>query len=121
MTDEEWVLVAPMLPQSASTGIPASVDLREVLNAIRYLAPWGCGRRMLPNDFPPWQTVYRWFRRFMRRFMFHTIHDMSLMPDRESQGRESSPTGGILDSQSVKAPDAKTSGYDAGKKVVGRK
>ena len=76
---------------------------------------------MLPNDFPPWQTVYWWFRRFVRRFMFQTIHDVALMIDRERVGRQASPTGGVVDSQSVKAPEAKTRGYDAGKKIVGRK
>ena len=121
LTDEEWVWIAPMLPPGARTGRPPGVDLREVLNAIRYLARAGCGWRMLPKDFPPWQTVYWWFRRFVRRFMFHTIHDMALMLDREMQGREASPSGGIIDSQSVKAPGAKTRGYDAGKKIVGRK
>jgi putative transposase len=121
LTDEEWALIAPMLPGAARTGRPAAVDPREVLNAIRYLARAGCGWRMLPNDFPPWQTVYWHFRRFVRRFLFHTIHDMALMLDREIQGREASPTGGVIDSQSVKAPEAKTRGYDAGKKIVGRK
>ena len=76
---------------------------------------------MLPNDFPPWQTVYWWFRRFVRQFMFQTIHDVALMLDRERVGREASPTGGVVDSQSVKAPEAKTRGYDAGKKIAGRK
>ena len=76
---------------------------------------------MLPNDFPPWQTVYWWFRRFVRRFMFQTIHDVALMLDRERVGHEASPTGGVVDSQSVKAPEAKTRGYDAGKRIVGRK
>ena len=72
---------------------------------------------MLPNDFPPWQTVYWWFRRFVRRFMFQTIHDVALMLDRERVGREAR---GVVDSQSVKAPEAKTRGYDAGKKIAPR-
>ena len=59
---------------------------------------------MLPKDFPPWQTVYWWFRRFMRRFLFETIHDMAVMIDRECVGREASPSGGVIDRQSVKAP-----------------
>ena len=121
LTNEEWGFIAPMLPAAAKTGRPPDTDLREVLNAIRYLARSGGGWRMLPNDFPPWQTVYWWFRRFVRRFLFHTIHDMALMLDREMQGREASPSGGIIDSQSVKAPKAKTRGYDAAKKIVGRK
>ena len=103
-------------PGAARTGRPLSVDLREVLNAIRYLARAGCGWRMLLKEFPPWQTVYWWFRRFVRRFMFHTIHDMALMIDRERHSREASPTGGIIDSQSIKAPKAKARGYDAGRR-----
>jgi transposase len=76
---------------------------------------------MLPKDFQPWPTVYWWFRRFVRRFLFQTIHDVALMLDRERVGREASPTGGVIVSQSVKAPEAKTRNYDAGKKIVGRK
>jgi putative transposase len=121
LTDEEWARIPPFLPSASKKGRPVEVDLREVLNAIRYMARSGGGWRMLPNDFPPWQTVYWWFRRFVRRFMFRTIHDVALMLDRERVGREASPTGGVIDSQSVKAPEAKTRGYDAGKKIVGRK
>ena len=76
---------------------------------------------MLPTNFGPWQTVYWWFRRFVRRMLFQTIHDVSLMLDRERVGREASPSGGMLDSQTVKAPQAKARGYDANKKIVGRK
>ena len=121
LTDEEWARIEPFLPGAAKSGRPARTDLREVLNAIRYLARSGGGWRMLPKDFPPWPTVYWWFRRFVRRFLFQTIHDVGLMLDRERVGREASPTGGVIDSQSVKAPEAKTRGYDAGKKIVGRK
>ena len=121
LTDEEWAKIEPFLPRASKSGRPIEVDLREVLNAIRYMARSGGGWRMLPNDFPPWQTVYWWFRRFVRRFMFQTIHDVALMLDRERVGREASPTGGVVDSQSVKAPEAKTRGYDAGKKIAGRK
>src|SRR5271156_1649709 len=105
LTDEEWARIEPVLPRASKAGRPIEVDLREVLNAIRYVARSGGGWRMLPNDFPPWQTVYWWFRRFVRRFMFQTIHDVALMLDRERVGREASPTGGAVDSQSVKAPE----------------
>ncbi len=82
----------------------------------------GCEWRMLPIHFPPWQTVYWWFRRFVRLLLFRTIHDIALMTDRERLGREASPSAGIIDSQTVKAPAAAgTRGYDAGKKTVGRK
>src|ERR1700692_183413 len=100
LTDEEWARIEPFLPRASKAGRPIEVDLREVLNAIRYMARSGGGWRMLLNDFPSWQTVYWWFRRFVRRL-----------------GRETSPTGGVVDSQSVKAPEAKTRGYDAGKKI----
>jgi transposase len=92
------------------------------LNAIRYLARAGCGWRMLPTNFGPWQTVYWWFRRFIRRLLFRTLHDVALMLDRERVGREASPSAGVIDSQSVKAPAAPGGGgYDAAKRVKGRK
>lgn len=120
LTDEEWTAIEPLLPRRG-TGRRAKTDLREVLNAVRYIARSAGGWRMLPKDFPPWQTVYWWFRRFVRRLMFRTIHDISLMLDRERAGREASPSGGVLDSQTVKAPAAGERGYDANKKIVGRK
>jgi len=119
LTDEEWERITPFLPKPASRGRKPGVDLREVLNAIRYIARTGCSWRMLPKDFPPWQTVYWWLRRFMRRFLFETIHDVALMIDRERAGRETSPTAGVIDS--LKAPAAQRRGYDAGKKISGPK
>ena len=121
MTAEEWLVIAPLLPRPSKRGRPRKTDLREVVNAIRYLVRTGCGWEMLPRDFPPWQTIYWWFRLFVRRLLFNTIHDIALMIDRERAGREASPSAGIIDSQSVKAPAAKERGYDAGKKVTGRK
>ena len=76
---------------------------------------------MLPNDFPPYQTVYYWFRRLVRRLLFRTIHDLALMLDRMCEQREVVPSAGIVDSQSVKAPGAHERGYDAHKKISGRK
>jgi putative transposase len=122
LTDEEWARVEPFLPEPSTTGRRREVDLREVMNAIRYVARTGCGWRMLPKDFPPWQTVYWWFRRFVRLMLFRTIHNIAVMIDRERAGREASPTAGVLDSQTVKAPaSGGTRGYDGAKKIVGRK
>ncbi|WP_225764519.1 IS5 family transposase [Inquilinus sp. Marseille-Q2685] len=122
LTDEEWSQVEPLLPKPARTGRRREIALREVLNAIRYLARTGCGWRMLPVNFPPWQTVYWWFRRFVRLFLFRTIHDIALMIDREQAGRGASPSGGILDSQTIKAPaPGAVRSFDGAKKVVGRK
>lgn len=97
------------------------MDMREVINAIGYLVRSGCEWRLLPIHFPPWQTVYWWFRRFVRRFLFRLIHDIALMTDRVCCERNVQPTAGVIDSQSVKAPGASERGYDAGKKVAGRK
>src|SRR5271167_443481 len=121
LTDEEWERIAPLMPKPGRRGRPREVDFREVINAVRYLVRSGGGWRMLPVHFGSWQTVYGWFRELARRFLFQTIHDLALMVDRERAGREASPSAAVIDSQSVKAPQAATRGYDAGKKIVGRK
>ena len=88
MTDEEWSVIAPLLPGPAKKGRPRKTECREVVNAIRYLFD-GLRVEMLPSDFPPSQTVYWWFRQFVRRLLFKTIHDIALMADREPSGRAS--------------------------------
>ncbi len=104
LTDAEWSATVPLLPGPAPTGRKRQVDLREMLNAIRHMARSGAGWRMLPITFGPWQTVHRWFRRFVHRLLFQTIHDVALTIDRELAGHEASPTDSIVDSQTVKAP-----------------
>ena len=97
LTDEEWERIAPLMPKPPRRGRKPAVDFREILNAIRYMARSAGGWRMLPSEFGPWQTVYWWFRRFVRRLLFRTIHDVALMLDRDNAGREASPTGGVID------------------------
>lgn len=121
VSDQEWALMEPLFPLAERTGRPRKIDFRAVINALRYLVRTGCEWRMLPNDFPPYQTVYYWFRRLMRRMLFRTVHDLALMLDRMCHGRAVVPTAGVVDSQSVKAPAAEDSGYDANKKIKGRK
>jgi putative transposase len=122
LTDAEGDVVRPLLPPPAGRGRPPEVDWREVLKGIRYLARAGCSWRMLPVHFGPWQTVYWWFRRLVRCLLLRTVHDIALMLDRERAGRDASPSAGVLDSQTVKAPAAPGGGgYDAAKRVKGRK
>src|SRR5882762_3526081 len=89
---------------ACDAGRKRTTDLREVVNALRYMVRSGCEWRMLPVHFPPWQTVYWWFRRFVRLLLFRTIHDVVLMIDRERAGRNAQPSAAVVDSQSVKAP-----------------
>jgi putative transposase len=121
LTDEEWAKIEPFSSSRGEVGASHRGRFAGGVERNPLRGAFGRGWRTLPNDFPPWQTVYWWFRRFVRRFMFQTIHDVALMLDREHVGREASPTGEAVDSQSVKAPEAKTRGYDEGKKIAGRK
>ena len=107
LTDAEWAHVEPFLPKPERTGRRREVDLREVLNAIRYVARTGCGWRMLPKDFPPWQTVYYYLRRWEREGVWARVHHALLLEDSERSGREPSPSAAVLDSQTVRTADQK--------------
>jgi transposase len=122
LTDDEWRLIEPYLPPPNHHGRPRSWPLREIVNAIFYVMRSGCPWRLLPSDFPPWRTVYRWFHAWREVGLFERINHGLVMADRERTGREASPTGAIIDSQSVKTTESGgPRGYDAGKKVKGRK
>jgi putative transposase len=92
------------------------------MDAILYVACSGCSWRMLPHDFAPWQTVYGYFRRWRQQGIWQTTHDVLVLMLRLHAGKQTNPTAGIIDSQSVKVADqAGPRGFDAGKKINGRK
>ncbi len=103
-------------------GRPRRWSTREILNAIFYVLRGGIAWRLLPSDLPPKSTVFRWFSLWRDTGLFETINHLLVMADRERVGREASPTAAVLDSQSVKTTESGgPRGYDAGKKVKGRK
>ncbi|MGH8703652.1 MAG: IS5 family transposase, partial [Burkholderiales bacterium] len=126
LSDAEWALVAPLIPPAKHGGRKRSVNLREVLNAIFYVLSTGCQWNALPKDLPPKSTVYDYLDLWDWDGTLERIHHALYVAVRERAGRAASPTAAIIDSQSVKGAQKggstlDPSGYDAGKKVTGRK
>src|SRR5438067_11439613 len=126
LADDEWEYIKLLVPAPKSgkgkRGRPPALDRRSLVNAMFYVVRSGCAWRLLPSDFGPWQTVYGCFRRWSQDWTWTFIHDTLRDCARKTEERKVAPTAAIIDSQSVKVPDqAGERGYDAGKKVSGRK
>ena len=109
LTDEEWNEIKSLVPAPKSgpgkRGRPVELDRRSLVNAIFYVVRSGGAWRLLPGDFPPWQTVYGYYRNWSQDWTWTFIHDTLRDWLRKTEGRKVAPTAAIVDSQSVKTPD----------------
>ncbi len=126
LTDAEWALVAPLIPPARHGGRRREVNVREVLNAICYVLSTGCQWQALPKDLPPKSTAHSYFMLWDWDRTLERIHHALYVAMREQEGREASPSAAIIDSPSAKSGAKRGAtidpqGFDAGKKITGRK
>ncbi|WP_165977559.1 IS5 family transposase [Nonomuraea diastatica] len=124
MTNTQWELIEPLLPQPNTGGRPEKHPRRVTVNAILYVVRSGCPWRYLPTDLPPWHTVYWYFQQWEQAGVTEALLAELRIKARRQAGRQDEPSAGIIDSQRVKGADTAgrdSRGYDAGKKVNGRK
>ncbi len=105
LTDEEWQILAPLLPAEKSGGRPRKYPLREVINGIQYILRGGCAWRLMPHDLPHWQTAYQTFRAWREDGTWRRIHDQLRDAVRTRMGRPPQPSAAIIDAQTVKTTE----------------
>jgi len=121
LSNEQWRLIEKLLPDENQLGRPRR-DRRLIMDAIMYWDRTGCQWRYIPREFGPWQTVYRVYRSWVKDGTWIGIHDALREKVRKQVGKKPTPTAAIIDSQSVRtAEGGENRGFDAGKKVTGRK
>ena len=102
LTDVQWKILEPLIPPAKEGGHPRTTDMREVLNAILYVDRTGCQWRALPHEFPPWSTVWNYFRVWRNTGVWQRMMTVLRERVRLRMGREPTPSAGIIDSQTVK-------------------
>ena len=105
LTDREWALLAPLIPQPKPGGRPAVHERRELVNAMLYWLRSGCAWRLLPHDFPPWRTVYHYWRTWRQQGVWERVLARLRQQERTRQGRASTPSTVVGDSQSVRTTE----------------
>lgn len=122
LTDAEWALVGDLFERDGQRGAPPRYERRTVVDACCYVLRTGCAWRLLPKSFPPWQAVYMSFKRWGSSGVFEVMHDRLRQQWRDRIGRAPEPTAAIIDAQSTRSTaQGGNTGFDAGKKVKGRK